>query len=64
MEKLKSENKIINKKLTNEYYKDCALGKLKKSPHKTVENPEDLRITHSDLAGPMQTQSIGRKNTC
>jgi hypothetical protein len=61
MQKLKSENEIINKKLTNEFCQDCALGKSRKLPHKTVENPSDLRIIRSNLAGPMQTESIGNK---
>jgi hypothetical protein len=61
MKKLKSEENVINEKLTNEFCKDCALGKSKKLPHQTVENPSDLIIIHSDLAGPMKTESIGRK---
>ncbi len=53
MKILKSEETVINEQLTKEFCKDCALGKSKKLPHKTAENPSDLIIIHSDLAGPM-----------
>jgi hypothetical protein len=49
-----------------EFCEVCALGKAKKLTHKTIEKSEmNEHITiHSDLAGPMQTPSIGENATC
>ena len=61
MKKLNIEE-IKLKNLKNEFCQDCALGKAKKLPHKTVhEKDKNKIIIHSDLAGPMKTQSIGKK---
>jgi hypothetical protein len=61
MKKLNTEE-INLKNLKNEFCQDCALGKSKKLPHKTVQDKDTSKIIiHSDLAGPMKTESIGKK---
>ena len=52
------------KSAVNQFCETCALGKLTKLSHQTVENTNerlnDVTI-HSDLVGPMRTKSIGGK---
>jgi hypothetical protein len=63
MKKLTSKDTNFNSKnLKQEFCQDCALGKSSKLPHKTVEEKRtDKIIIHSDLAGPMRTESYGKK---
>ena len=64
LRKLKTEDVDFgNIHLRQEFCEVCALGKAKKLPHKTIEKSEmNEHVTiHSDLAGPMQTPSIGKK---
>ncbi len=64
MRKLETEDvDFSNIHLRQEFCEVCALGKPKKLPHKTIEKSEmNEHVTfHSDLAGPMQTPSIGKK---
>jgi hypothetical protein len=61
MKKLKAEDTVLDN-LKNEFCQDCALGKSIKLPHKTVEEKRtNTVIIHSDIAGPMKTESIGKK---
>jgi hypothetical protein len=57
------DSNLKTKKLQQEFCEDCALGKSIKLPHKTKEDKTtDKIIIHSDLAGPMKTESYGKKN--
>jgi hypothetical protein len=56
------DTNLFSKKLQQEFCEDFALGKSKKLPHETKEDKKtDKKIIHSDLAGPMKTESYGKK---
>ena len=64
MKKLKAEDiELHQEKDDDGFCEGCALGKAKKSPHKTIEREEKSEhvTIHSDLVGPMKTTSIGGK---
>ena len=66
MKKIKAEDIEFNKNSkVNFFCKGCTLGKSTKLPHKTSENSKpdpDHIIIHSDLVGPMKTESLGSKS--
>ena len=64
MIKLRTEDIRIDHNISREFCKACALGKSTKLPHKTIPKDKESNdiIIHSDLMGPMRTESLGSRS--
>ena len=65
MKKIRAEYVEFNKKGSfNEICEDCTLGKLTRLSQKTVDKinkDPNHGVIHSEIVGPMRTQSLGFK---
>ena len=46
----------------NDFCKVCVKGKCHQKPHysvRSIKSKEKLQLVHTDVCGPMQTQSLG-----
>ena len=64
MKKIRSEDvQFKEEKYVHQFCKSCALGKSTKLPHKSINEKSNKQsdhiIIHSDLVGPMRTESLG-----